>query len=108
MAKLRMAHASTHGARKPPGPKSLITKMFLGPSATVATLCLVTVLSNTQENSPFFTLMKGTLPRMGIIGGPGGRFFPFFLHKKKTKVRKSKASKIPTILYMKFSKLTTI
>ena len=22
MAKLRMAHASTHGARKPPGPKS--------------------------------------------------------------------------------------
>ena len=24
MAKLRMAHASTHGARKPPGPKDLI------------------------------------------------------------------------------------
>ena len=23
MAKLRMAHASTHGARKPPGPKNL-------------------------------------------------------------------------------------
>ena len=23
MAKLRMAHASTHGARKPPGPKSM-------------------------------------------------------------------------------------
>ena len=23
MAKLRMAHASTHGARKPPGPKSV-------------------------------------------------------------------------------------
>ena len=28
MAKLRMAHASTHGARKPPGPK----KMFIPPS----------------------------------------------------------------------------
>ena len=24
MAKLRMAHASTHGARKPPGPKTYI------------------------------------------------------------------------------------
>ena len=28
MAKLRMAHASTHGARKPPGPITT-TKMFL-------------------------------------------------------------------------------
>ena len=28
MAKLRMAHASTHGARKPPGPK-LDTKFLL-------------------------------------------------------------------------------
>ena len=26
MAKLRMAHASTHGARKPPGPKSAKNK----------------------------------------------------------------------------------
>ena len=24
MAKLRMAHASTHGARKPPGPKEIM------------------------------------------------------------------------------------
>ena len=33
MAKLRMAHASTHGARKPPGPKCVkLTKrtLFLG------------------------------------------------------------------------------
>ena len=29
MAKLRMAHASTHGARKPPGPK-MIMVLFLG------------------------------------------------------------------------------
>ena len=28
MAKLRMAHASTHGARKPPGPKLLDVKMI--------------------------------------------------------------------------------
>ena len=27
MAKLRMAHASTHGARKPPGPKLLCYKV---------------------------------------------------------------------------------
>ena len=26
MAKLRMAHASTHGARNPPGPKSIISR----------------------------------------------------------------------------------
>ena len=25
MAKLRMAHPSTHGARKPPGPKKIVT-----------------------------------------------------------------------------------
>ena len=29
MAKLRMAHASTHGARKPPGPKIEIAYIFL-------------------------------------------------------------------------------
>ena len=33
MAKLRMAHASTHGARKPPGPKAsknwLLNKMAI-------------------------------------------------------------------------------
>ena len=29
MAKLRMAHASTHGARKPPGPKTLLTLLLI-------------------------------------------------------------------------------
>ena len=29
MAKLRMAHASTHGARKPPGPKSMSVQFVL-------------------------------------------------------------------------------
>ena len=28
MAKLRMAHASTHGARKPPGPKKVFFQAF--------------------------------------------------------------------------------
>ena len=87
--------------------------MFLGPSATVANLCLVTVLSNTQENSPFFTLMKGMLmlPRMGILGGPGGRLFPFFFQNKNMKVRKSKKSDnsdIPTIvLHQHFLDIST-
>ena len=29
MAKLRMVHASTHGARKPPGPKYIVKYIFL-------------------------------------------------------------------------------
>ena len=29
MAKLRMAHASTHGARKPPGPKSAKLGLYM-------------------------------------------------------------------------------
>ena len=40
MAKLRMAHASTHGARKPPGPKKM---HYMGEGFPLLTRCLVFV-----------------------------------------------------------------
>ena len=63
MAKLRMAHASTHGARKPPGPiwdpKKIGTKIFgvkkLGPGKNLVAKKIQTQRQfDHKENFPLY------------------------------------------------------
>ena len=56
MAKLRMAHASTHGARKPPGPKFLSgDNTYIQPGNSVSGLIPVFVITHANEWIPFYT-----------------------------------------------------
>ena len=77
MAKLRMAYASTHGARKPPGPKlSLIPNMQMILTArfkmrrfVVFLIFLFRVTTKTTRRLPMKPMMMMTENRMGTKKG---------------------------------------
>ena len=66
MAKLRMAHASTHGARKPPGPKVSSKSIISYTNLPSLTLDKLLFDNNFNEKKHFYILFLMRISKFSI------------------------------------------
>ena len=90
MAKLRMAHASTHGARKPPGPTWDSHRILMGFS--YMGFSWLNLIKNILAHFPIHIVNRAAtsgspLPPPSLLEGPGRATFARQLHLFRSVVR---------------------